>query len=151
MAKAPKNGKSGPTETVATTLLLPPTKTVQDLAKMRRNTKKRTQSLSGEFGTEVGKAVENKHLDRKAHAIACQLDAMDDQKLHVTYFHLLKYLDDLEIPKRAKAQEELFDEHKPKGEAGETAEEPGAGAADGNVRHIGSAARKVAEAAGADR
>lgn len=137
MAKTPKSGKSGPTETTATTLILPADTVIQKLAKEKRNAKKRMQSISGEIGQAIGKAVEEKHVDRKALSIACQLDALDEERLHVTYFHLIKYMDDLGIPTRAKAQEEMFDEHKVE----ETKD-------DGKVTHIGAAARKVAETAG---
>lgn len=141
MARSPKNGKSGATEVVATTLILPTKKTIEDLAQEKRNSKKRMQAISGTLGQTIGKAVEEKHVDRKALSIACQLDALDEERLHVTYFHLLKYMDDLGIPTRAKAQEELFEEHKPddhKEDAGE-----------GKMTRIGAAARKVAEDAGA--
>jgi hypothetical protein len=131
MARAPKNGKSGPTEVVATTLLLPPRKTVEDLAREKRNAKKRTQSIAGELGEAIGKAVENKHLDRKALSIACALDALPDEKLHVTYHHLLEYLEWLGVKKRAEAQERMFEDNV------------------GNVTKIGDAARKVVEEAGA--
>lgn len=92
-----------------TTIIFPPKTTVEELAKARRDTKKRTQSMSGTLGEKIGAAVENNHLDRKAFGIACQLDAMDDERLHVTWHSLLKYAADLGIIKRATAQEELFD------------------------------------------
>lgn len=135
MARSPKNGKGGPTETVATTLILPPETVIQKLARDKRNAKKRTQSINGELGQAIGKAVEEKHVDRKALSIAWQLDAMDEERLHVTYFHLLRYMDDLGIPKRAKAQEEMFEDHND-------------GEGDDKITHIGAAARKVAEKAG---
>ena len=143
MARVPKNGKSGPTKTVATTLLMPDSKTVQALAKSRRSTQKRTREISGEFGNEVGKAVEKKHVDRKALSIACQLNDMSAEKLHVTYFHMLRYLDDLGVPERATAQQELFDQGPQEG--AETEADEG----EGNVTRIGRAARNVAEQAGA--
>lgn len=139
MARTPKNGKSGETEVTATTLIMPTTKVVQDLAKFRRNTKKRTQGIAGELGGEIAKAVENKHLDRKAHAIACQLDAMDDERLAVTLPHLMRYIDDLGLVERANKQAQMFEE----GETGDDAH------ADGKVTRLGTAARKVAEQAGA--
>lgn len=154
MARAPKkdkNGKNtGQTETVATTLLMPAPKVMQDIAKAKRSAKKRTGVINGEVGDMIAKAVENKHLDRKACSIACQLDAMDDERLGVTYFHMLRYFDDLDIPKRAKAQNEMFEAKDTgpglksngkddDGEGEETA---------GNVTRIGTAARKVAERAG---
>ena len=140
MARAPKNGKSGATEVVATTLIMPPEKTIQNLAKEKRNAKKRMQSISGEIGQAIGKAVEDKHVDRKALSIACSLDALDDERLHVTYVHLMEYIEHLGIKKRALAQAELF-EDRPKQEDDDHKD-------DGKVTHIGAAARKVAEAAG---
>lgn len=139
MARAPKNGKSGATEVVATTLIMPPEKTIQNLAKEKRNAKKRMQSISGEIGQAIGKAVEDKHVDRKALSIAWALDALDDERLHVTYVHLMEYIEHLGIKKRALAQAELF-EDRPKADDADESES--------NVRPIGSAARKVAEAAG---
>lgn len=140
MARAPKNGKSGETEVQATTLLLPTEKKIQDLAKEKRNAKKRMQSISGEIGQSIAKAVEEKHVDRKALSMACALDAMDDERLHVTYVHLMEYIKFLGVDKRALAQAELFEDRPKEGE------EP---KGDGNVTHIGAAARKVAERAGA--
>lgn len=138
MARRPgKNGKSSTAE--ATTLILPADTVIQKLAKDKRNAKKRMQSISGEIGQTIGNAVEDKHVDRKALSIACQLDALDEERLHVTYFHLMKYMDDLGIPKRAKAQEEMYPEH-----GGEGEQE----ADDGKVTPIGSAGRKVVEKAG---
>lgn len=137
MARTPRNGKSGPTEATATTLLMPAESVIQKLAQAKRSAKKRTQSINGELGQTIGKAVEDKNVDRKALSIACQLDNLPEERLHVTYFHLLKYMDDLGIPKRAKAQEEMFEEHK-----------SDTGGGDGKVTHIGTAARKVVEGAG---
>lgn len=100
-----------------TTILLAPANIVRDLAEQRRNTKKRVQSQNGTFGQAMAKAVEEKHVNRKAHGIACQLDALDDATLHLVYFNLIYYFDVLGIEKRATQQEELFD-------AGEMAGEP---------------------------
>lgn len=143
MARKPKNGKSGPTEVVATNLLMPPAAEIQKIAKAKRSAKKRNGQINGEVGDMIAKAVENKHLDRKACSIACQLDAMDDERLGVTYFHVLRYMDDLGIPERAKAQNQMF-EAKETGPGMKDGEEAG----DGKVTHIGTAARKVAERAG---
>lgn len=140
--KAGKNGKSSTPE--ATTLLLPGEKKLEDLLRLGRNTKKRAQSAAGEFGDAVGKAVENGHLDRKAFAIVRGLDALDDERLHVTYYHLLDYMEKLGVVKRATAQSEMFEGRKD-GEAGDAEE-----ADDGKVTSIGKAARKVAEQAGAN-
>lgn len=142
MARKPGNaGKSSEPE--ATTLLMPTTKVVQDLAKERRNSKKKTSLISGELGSSIAKAVESKHLDRKAHSIACQLDAMDDERLAITLPHLMRYIDDLGLVERAnkQSQMEFTDESEDDGKPGEGG---------GNVRSIGTAARKVAEKAGAE-
>lgn len=144
MARSPKNGKSGPTEVVATNLLMPAPKVIQDIAKAKRSAKKRTGQINGEVGDMIAKAVENKHLDRKAAGLACQLDAMDDERLGVTYFHLLRYLDDLGIPARAKAQAQMFDAK----ETGPGMKDKDGEADEGNVTRIGTAARKVAERTG---
>ena len=138
MARRPKNGKSGETEVVATTLLMPSEKKLEALLKLARNTKKRAQSIAGEFGAEIAKAVDDHHLDRKAFSIARTLDALDDEKLHVTYAHLMEYLDKLGIAERALAQGDMFENDK---------EEPEASFADSKVTSLPP--RKVAETAGA--
>jgi hypothetical protein len=92
-----------------TTIIFPPKSVVEELAEAKRQTKKRTQSMNGTLGEKIGKAVEEKHLDRKAFSMACQLDAMDDERLHITFHSLLKYCEDLGVTKRATAQEELFE------------------------------------------
>lgn len=92
-----------------TTIIFTPKTVIEELAKARRDTKKRTQSMSGTLGEKIGKAVEENHLDRKAFSLACQLDSLDDERLHITWHNLLKYAADLGIVKRAAAQEELFD------------------------------------------
>jgi len=107
MAKPKSGGTVG--GAFATTIVFPPPDVVTDLAEAKRNTKKRTQSMNGTLGEKIGKAVEDKHLDRKAFSMACQLDAMDDERLHITFHSLLKYCEDLGVTKRATAQEELFD------------------------------------------
>lgn len=144
MARKPKNGKSGPTETVATNLIMPASAVIQGIAKAKRSAKKRTGQINGEVGDMIAKAVENKHLDRKACGIACQLDAMDDERLGPTYFHLLRYLDDLGIPTRATAQSEAFQAK----DTGPGLKKGDGDEPEGNVTRIGTAARKVAEQAG---
>jgi hypothetical protein len=96
-------------EAFETTIIFPPKSVVEELAEAKRQTKKRTQSANGTLGEKIGKAVEEKHLDRKAFSIACQLDAMDDERLHITFHSLLKYCEDLGVTRRATAQEELFE------------------------------------------
>ena len=174
MARSPaKDGKASVTE--ATTLIFPKKSIWEDLAKTKRETKKRAQSQSGIYGAAVKDAVEKEHVDRKALAIVLKLEAMDDEDLHVTLHHIIDGLKKLGILMRAMAQEEMFDEHKidpgdlggdkpPRGGKKATAAKPAKGsrkhkgatgddlsaAMGGNVTQIGTAARRVAEAAGGD-
>lgn len=116
-----------------TTIIFPHPDVVTDLAEAKRQTKKRTQSANGTLGEKIGKAVEEKHLDRKAFSMACQLDAMDDERLHITFHSLLKYCDDLGVTDRATAQEELFDsdgEAEPTAKVSEAKPKKGAAKAD---------------------
>lgn len=143
MARKPgKNGRSS--TATATTLLMPPDSEVRGLSKAKQNADKARRSAGESFNTRFAKAQEEKHLDKRAAKIVFGLDALSKQDLHVTYFHLIRYMDDLKIPERATEQEEMF-------EAGET----GHGVANGEdtdggkVTQIGTAARRVAEAAGA--
>lgn len=151
-ASAKKVAAGNPKKPDSTTLLMPPDKTIKDLTKDRSDSKKRQQSIAGTIGKAIADAVGNKHLDRKAFGIACQLEAMDDERLHITYFHLLHYLEVNGVVKRATAQSELFEKADMGGEAGEEDEEgddDAAGTTDGVVNlHETRAARQVAEAAG---
>lgn len=146
----------------ATTLIFPKDKTLTDLAKLKRSTKQRTQSISGEYGNAVGQAVEKDHLDRKALAIALKLDGMDDDDLHVTLMHVIHYCKALGVLKRGMAQEEMFspDETGPdavggkkprKAKKSEPKSSGGRAPRGANVISMGDAARQVAEAAGADK
>lgn len=141
MARSPKNGKSGPTEVVATTLLMPPPALISTLSNAKRNARKQARDAGQIFSDKFSKAQEEKHVDRRAANIAFNLDSLSDEQLHVTYFHLLRYMDDLDIPKRAKAQEELFE-----GDETDKGHVNGKGA---EAQPVGSAARKIAEHAGA--
>lgn len=144
MARRPKNGSTGPTETVATALIMPTDTVIRKLAKEKRSAKARVGEINGEVVNSIAKAVEDKHVDRKALSIACQLDNLDDERLHVTYFHLLKYIEDLGIKKRAEGHEKEVFGFAKEGDA-EADDQPGD---DGKVTPIGSAARRVAERAG---
>lgn len=151
--KKPRKGVVGDASSPkTTTLLMPPKSTVQSLAKDAADSKKRTQSISGTLGKKVADAAANKHLDRKAFGIARGLADMDDERLHITYFHLLKYLDDLGVVERATAQGEMF-ESRGLGEGEEESEddnEAEEAASDDKVVQLGQTrvAREVAEAAG---
>jgi hypothetical protein len=145
-------------KTEATTLIFPKKSIWEDLAKTKRETKKRMQSQSGIYGSAVKEAVEKEHVDRKALSIVLKLDAMDDDDLHVTMFHVIDGLKKLGILKRAMAQEEMFDEDRIDDEALDKVKKPrkageknGAGKgrkAAAGLEQIGTAARSVAETAG---
>lgn len=157
MARAPKDGNSGATEVVATTLIFPKKSAWEEAAEAKRIAKKRASSANGTFSTVIARLVEEEHMDRRAARIVLALDSIeDDVDLHTTVFHLIDGIKKLGILKRAQAQEEMFSENKidtgaisakksskktDKEEAPEAKEE-------GNVTHIGAAARKVVEAAG---
>lgn len=140
---AKKNGKVGGVH--ETTIVMTPKTTLEELAKARRDTKKRVQSMNGTLGEKIAAAAENKHLDKKAFSIACALDALDDERLHMTYHNLLYYMEALGVEKRATAQEELF----VNGGEDDDGDDAASGK-DGKVTPIGKHARKVAEAAGGD-
>lgn len=70
--------------------------------------RKQARTASGQAGEMIAQGVDKHHLDRKAFAIARGLADMEDPKLAITYRHLLKYLDDLGVTKRATAQLDLF-------------------------------------------
>lgn len=133
-----------------TTIMMTPKSVLEDLLKETRNAKKRTQSISGKIGEQIAKAVEEKHLDRKAFSIARQLDALDEERLHLTYYNLLYYLDVLGVVKRATAQEEMFEpgeQGEPTGTFRDPAEKPAKTAK--NVTTFPSEGRRTAEQAGA--
>lgn len=144
MARKPgKNGRSS--TTVATTLMMPPEDLMKSLSKAKQNARKQMRSAGQIFSDKFARAQEEKHVDRRAANIAFNLDSLDDRTLHVTYYHLMRYLDDLGVPERATTQGEIFE-----------AEHTGPGLKNGedegetNVTRIGTAARKVAETAGAN-
>lgn len=143
-SKAPAAPPSAPAD--GGTLLMPPTNVVVSLAGEKRRTKKRLGEISGEHADSVKSAADKKHLDKKAFAMAASLDAMTDEKLQVTYFHLLRYMDDLKIPDRASAQEQMFGDGAREEEADD---EQTAGQEQGHgLRVVPGEGRRVAEAAG---
>ncbi len=123
-------------------MLMPPTKLVVSLATKREDLKIENSERSGKFGAEVNEAVEKKHLDKTAHKIACSLRALSDRKLAVTLPHLMRYIDDMGLVDRANKQAEMFAEQA-------EVDEGESGNDDGKVTRLGTAARKVAQAAGA--
>lgn len=158
MARRPAGNKGGKSrkkseteqpDVVETTLLMPDSDVVQSLAKAKLKLQKSNATSGGELGEKIGKAVENKHLDRKAFSIACQFNKMQDhdkEKMAVTYFHLLRYLKDLNIPAIAEEHKGMFEaEETGPGVTGKDKDDEAGGA---TVTHIGTAARKVAERAG---
>lgn len=149
MSKKPKSGTVG--AELETTIIFPTKTLVEELAKAKRDTKKRTQSANGTLGEKIGKAVEDNHLDRKAFSLACQLDAMDDERLHITFHSLIKYCEDLGVTKRATAQEELFDASEADEPTGKIADAPKKGAkADDEPARKPRGPRLVAESPGKD-
>lgn len=142
MAKKSKGGKDKPaaTEKVkpSETLLMPNTKDVVDLARRCKALQKQGREASGAMGEKIAQAVEDKRLDRKAFSIARGLEAMSDERLSITYYHLLRYMDDLGLEKRASAQGQMFEQ-----EEGTDGEDP---PGDGKLRVVAS--RETAEAAG---
>lgn len=142
---ARKPGTNGRSSTLmATTLLMPDASVMPKLSKAKQAAKKQASAASGVFGDKFSKAQEKDHVDRRAANIAFGLDALDDKTLHVTYFHMMRYLDDMGVTDRATKQGELFER------GGEETEETEQTGDDGKVTPIGKAARKVAEQAGAD-
>ena len=107
--KKAKSQKGGDKVTPQETMLMPTTNDVVNLARRRKAAKKQQASLAGTIGEAIAQAVEKKHLDRKAFGIACQLDAMSDERLAITLPHLRRYIDDLKLDERASAQEEMFE------------------------------------------
>ncbi len=161
-----KSTETGTTE--ATTLIFPKKSAWEEMAEAKRQAKKRSSSANGTFSKTVARLVEEEHMDRRAARIVLALDAIEDEEdLHVTVFHIIDGMKKLGILKRAMAQEEMFDDNKidtaalasaavkrakggrkPKGATGD---DLSAAMADGKVTQIGDAARRVAEAAGADK
>ena len=70
-------------------------------------TKRKLVSDSIKESIEIAK--ETQHLDPLALAIGRRLDKLPDEKLAVTLPHLLKYIDDMGLEKRATAQGEMFE------------------------------------------
>jgi hypothetical protein len=144
MARTPaKNGKAS--EAMATTLMLPKTKTLTSLLDTKGTQLKRASNATGVYRQAVGTAKEKDHLDTWAWATASKMAEMQDDTLHVRYFHLLHYLEELGVTKRATAQEEMFSA----GETGPKLGDEDDGDEHSTTKRIGRAARQVAEAAGA--
>lgn len=144
MARKPRStseptAAAAPAAKASDFILMPPTSTIKSLKIERAKALKTSRNAIGAYGAELADKVEKKHVDKKALGIAFALDDLPDEKLAITLPHLLRYIDDLGLAERATRQQELFVEQ---------ADQPGEG--ESNVTHIGAAARRVAEAAGAD-
>jgi hypothetical protein len=116
MAKKKGGGKrAAKAETVnpADTMLMPTTNDIVNLDRGKRSARKQVGEINDNF---TKRFAEKKHVDRRAFNIVANLNALSDEQLQITYFHLLRYMDDLEIPKRATAQEEMFEEGAEAGE-----------------------------------
>lgn len=162
MAKATGEGGGG---NEATTLIFPKKSTWEEAREAKRTASKRSKSANGTWSTTLSRLVDDDHMDRRAARMVLALDAIeDDADLHVTLHHLMDGVKKLGILKRAMAQEELFDADKidtkalatagakaakgPKKPKGADAA-AGGGSGGASISHIGDAARRVAEAAGA--
>ena len=132
-----------------TTMPMPSENYLINLAKRCKSYKKQAQETSGMIGEMIAKAVENKSLDRKAFSMVRQLDAMSDEKLRVTYHHLMRYIDALGITSRATAQADMFEQDGDEGGEGEGAEGDSSVVPLRGRRGAASAPREVEEAAGA--
>lgn len=164
MARSPAAG-GGSSVTEATTLIFPKKSAWEEAQTAKRTSTARSKSANGTWSKTLTRLVEEDHMDRRAARIVLALDAIqDDSDLHVTVFHLIDGLKKLGVLRRAMAQEEMFDDHKIDDAALKAAAAGGAKNAKGkkhpgvtgdqlpgNVTQIGEAARKVAEAAGADQ
>lgn len=155
MAKA--TGEGGGTE--ATTLIFPKKSIWEELREAKRTASKRSKSANGTYSSTLTRLVDDEHMDRSAARMTLALDAIeDDEDLHVTVHHLFDGLKKLGVMKRAMVADEaeLFDEHKisaavktAKAARGKKGDANGSGG--GTVHQIGDAARRVTEAAGADK
>lgn len=64
--------------------------------------------VTDESKETIARAKETQHLDPLAMSIARRLGRLEDEKLAVTLPHLLRYIEDLGLSKRATAQGEMF-------------------------------------------
>jgi ribosome-binding protein aMBF1 (putative translation factor) len=112
---------------------------LKSLLRTKRRTAETANEANSDYGTAVRSAVEKHALDKKAWGFAVQLDKMEPEKLARTLDHIEHYIDVLGLQARADQVQDL-----PLG--GEKEEDEGADT--GNVTSIGTAARKVVEAAG---
>lgn len=128
-----------------TTLAMPSSNEVTNASKRIKGARKQAKEISGTGGDYMRKFCDEKNGDRPAMNMAIKLDGMSDAKLHVTYHHLMKYMDDLGITKRATAQGRLPVETQ---QGDNDAPEGDADGAQGGFKVL-EGGRQVAEAAGA--
>jgi len=158
MAKKPETG-----ETEATTLIFPKKSAWDELIASKAQAKKRAQSANGAFSKVMGRLVEEEHMDRRAARLVAALAAIEDpEDLHVTFHHMMDGIKKLKLDERAMAAPDFFDpptaQTAAKGvQAAKGGRKKRGGKDDKteadmtNVAHIGDAARKVTEQAGASQ
>lgn len=83
---------------------------VQSIAKGYISLKKDAQGAAGAISDMLSKAEERNHLNRKAFGAVMKFHTMSDAQLAIVWDVFLKYADDLGIPDRASAQQEMFKE-----------------------------------------
>lgn len=91
---------------------------VRSTAKGYISLKKDAQGASGAISQMLQKAEERHHLNRKAFMAVMKFHTMSDSQLAIVWDVFLKYADDLGIPERASAQQEMF-KNEPKDEEDE--------------------------------
>lgn len=105
MARKPKQQEA---EQPQIEILIPATNDVVNLARRFKTSKKQMSEIAGSLGEMVANAVEKKHLDRKAFSIVRALDSLSDERLAITLPHLMRYIDDLDLRKRATIQGDFY-------------------------------------------
>jgi hypothetical protein len=109
-----------------------PSEKIKSIAKGYINLKKDAQGAAGLISDMLGKAEERNHLNRKAFMAVMKFHTMSDAQLAIVWDVFLKYADDLKIPDRASAQQEMFkDATEEDEEEGQTDLEAAAEAAQG--------------------
>ena len=134
---------------------VPAASVLDRLLKIGRSSAKDSAEANGRFGSAVAKAVEDHALHRKAFRVLVMASKMEPEKLADFLDHLEHYFEATGIYDRANTVQGLplnKDDDAERQEADAGAEQPQPEqqqSGDDNVHHLGTAARKVAEAAGA--
>lgn len=97
-------------------------KALSDLLKLARSTKNDMAEMAGTFGSAIAKAVDDKHLHRKAFRSVVAEDRMEPEALRDFYDAQDYYRDALGLIERAKSAPRL-----PEGDDEEEAEDEGRG------------------------